>query len=184
MPNYFSKFPKIDYKFADGSTQNLTDINIKFALSQITKTSKVFYPYEWSDNDRVDILADKYYDSDDYYWLVMLSTDSFDINHDFAIPDNIFIKYLIKKYEKFVDIKSEERILEYCSTTIHHYEDSDGDWTTEVTINPVSIYDYEFSENENKRNKYLIAKSQARLIKSELEEKLKKIKAENIDNEV
>lgn len=184
MANYFRNFPKIDYKFADGTTQTLTDINIKYQLSDVvTDNADVFYKYTWRDSDRPDSLADKYYDSSDYYWLVLQSNKIFDINYELPLSEDEFNQFLFEKYSGNVEAKNIETVLLYTTETTHHYEDSSGyiiDQETFITSGgkEVSIYDYEFSENENKRNIKLIEYTRALDIKNELEQKLKKLKVE------
>lgn len=185
MTDYFRNFPKIDYKFKDGTTQKLVDLNIKFKLSEITRmSSQAYYPYSWSDGERADTLADKYYDNSSFYWLVLLSNGIFDVNHELPMNDTIFIKYLINKYKSESDGDSEKDVLDYCSSTIHHYEDSDGFWIdfesfqTVGNTTSVTIYDYELDINEKKRQVELISNTVSGKVKAEFQEKLAQLKAE------
>lgn len=187
MANYFKDFPKINYQFADGTTQTLVDLNVKYQLSDmVLDTADVFYRFAWRDSDRPDSLADKYYDSSDYYWLVLQSNQIFDINYELPFNEQQFNDYLLKKYKDKVDAPNIEEVLSYCISTTHHYEDKDGDIIDQETyINSgsaakeVSIYDYEFLLNENKRNIKLIESTRAHKIKTELDRKLRKLKSEN-----
>lgn len=189
MPNFFSKFPKIDYKFADGTIQRLTDINIKYALSDLVKTTTdVFYPFTYRDQDRPDILADKYYDSSDYYWLFLLSNDIFDINHDLPLPELVLNRYLALKYKDDAIAngytENLDDVLGYCFETIHHYEDSAGyiiDLNGYVTLgntSSVSIFDYEFKENEKKRSVKFVEASRKTQVRNELEDNLRKLRSD------
>lgn len=184
MANYFRNFPKIQYKFADGTTQTLADINIKYQLSDVvTDTADVFYKYTWRDSDRPDSLADKYYDSSDYYWLVLQSNKIFDINYELPLSEEEFNSYLFEKYSDKVEAKNIETVLLYTTETVYQYEDADGYVIDEDTYianggKAISIYDYEFNVNENKRNIKLIEYTRALDIKNELEQKLKKLKVE------
>jgi hypothetical protein len=189
MPNFFSKYPKIDYTFADGTVHKLSDINVKYALSSLVKsTSDVFYPFAYRDQDRPDIIADKYYDSSDYYWLVLMSNDIFDINSDLPLSQDVFNKHLAHKYKPEALLaghtENPDDILGYCFDTIHHYENSEGyiiDHDTFISIGntrSVSIFDYEFSENEKKRAIRFIENSRKQQIKNELEDKLRQLKSD------
>ena len=189
MPNFFSKFPKIDYTFPDGTVHKLTDINIKYSLSDLVKSkADTFYPFSYRDHDRPDILADKYYDSDNYYWLVLMSNDIFDINHDFPISNDVFNSYLISKYKDDAVQAgyslNPDDVLTYCFTQIHHYEDSDGyiiDLNSFLTLGnttSVLIYDYEFKLNESKRAIKFVDASRKTIIQEELESKLRKLRAD------
>ena len=189
MPNLYSKYPKIDYKFADGTTRTLTDINIKYGLSELVKsTSDAFYPFVYREQDRPDILADKYYDSDNFYWLVLLSNGIFDVQHDLPIKHDDFNKVLVNKYK--ADALSAgytenlDDVLGYCFETIHHYEDKDGyiiDFDSFLTLGQtksVTIFDYEFKLNEFKRAIKFVEASRASTVQSELDDKLRKLRAD------
>lgn len=184
MANYFRSFPKIEYKFADGTTQTLADINIKYQLSDIVlDTSDVFYKYTFRDSDRPDSLADKYYDNSDYYWLVLQSNKIFDLNHELPLNEEQFNQYLFESYKHNIEAQNIEEVLIYTTETIHHYEDSDGyiidlDTFTSSGGKSVSIYDYEFNINEQKRNIKLLEYTRALEVKNELEQKLKLLKTE------
>lgn len=189
MPNFFSKFPKIDYTFPDGTIHKLTDINIKYALSDLVKSkADVFYPFAYRDEDRPDIISDKYYDSVDYYWLFLMSNDIFDVNHDLPINYNIFNDYLVKKYkDDAIAIgytENADDVIGYCFETIHHYEDKDGftiDYDSFLTLGQTStifIYDYEFKLNESKRAVRFIEADRKNEIRTELDDKLRKLRAD------
>ena len=189
MPNLYSKYPKIDYKFADGTTRTLTDINIKYGLSELVKsTSDAFYPFVYREQDRPDILADKYYDSDNFYWLVLLSNGIFDVQHDLPIKHDDFNKVLVNKYKADAlsvgYTENLDDVLGYCFETIHHYEDKDGyiiDFDSFLTLGQtrsVTIFDYEFSLNESKRAIKFVEASRASTVQSELDDKLRKLRAD------
>lgn len=189
MINYFSKYPKIEYKFYNNTTQTLVDINIKYTISDVAKSkSQVFYPFQWRDGDKLGSLANSYYDSVKYYWLVLQSNDIFNPYFDLPLTDEIFMDYLVNKYkvEALNNGYTENinSILEYCFQTIHHYEDKDGfiiDLNSFVTLgdtSSISIYDYEFQLNEDKRSIRLIENSKKTAIENELDDKLRTLKAE------
>lgn len=188
MPKLYSKYPKIDYKFADGTTRTLTDINIKYGLSELVKsTTDVFYPFAYREQDRPDILADKYYDSDNFYWLVLLSNDVFDVYHDFPMKQDDFNRYLVNKYKNEAILagytSNFDDILGYTFETIHHYEDKDKfiiDYNSFLTLGntrSVTIFDYEFRLNESKRAIRFIESSRSSQVEEELDDKLRKLRA-------
>lgn len=188
MPNFYKKFPKIDYTFADGTTRTLTDINIKYGLSELVKsTSDIFYPFAYRDQDRPDILADKYYDTDDLYWLVLLSNNVFDVYHDFPIKHEDFNRYLVKKYADNALLagytQNFDDVLGYCFETIHHYEDKDGyiiDHASFLVLGntkAIFIFEYETKINESKRAIKFIQASRAGEVQDELDTKLRKLRA-------
>lgn len=185
MANYFSNLPKIEYTFADGTKHQLADINIKFKLSDnAVNSADIFYKFSYRDSDRPDSLAEQYYGTPDYYWIVLASNQIFDLNHELPMPEAIFTKYLIEKYKDDIDNTNPEAILDYCTGTIHHYEDEDGyiiDYDTFISqgnTKSVTIFDYEFNKNEAKRNIKIIEDTRAKQIKYELEDKLRAIRAD------
>lgn len=185
MPNYFSKYPKIEYTFADGTIQQLTDINVRLQLSsEVSAKTDAFYPYGWREQDRPDTIADKYYNSEDLYWLVLQSNNIYDAYHELPMGESVFIKYLRNKYKDMVEEDNLENILDYVTSTIHHYEDKDGfiiDEETFLTVGntrSVTIFDYEFDLNEKKRQVRLLDSKISRAVVEELEDKLRKIKSE------
>lgn len=190
MPSFYSKFPKIDYTFADGTSHILTDINVKYSLSSLVKTTAdAFYPFAYRDQDRPDVIADKYYDSSDYYWLVLMSNDIFDVNHDLPLSSNVFNAYLANKYKSDALLagytENVDDILGYCFETIHHYEDKDDyviDHDSFLVLGntkSVVIFDYEFKENEKKRAIRFLEASRKNQIKNELETNLRKLRADS-----
>jgi len=189
MPNLYSKYPKIDYKFADGTTRTLTDINVKYGLSELVKSSTdAFYPFVYREQDRPDILADKYYNSDNYYWLVLLSNGVFDVQHDFPIKTDDLNRVLVNKYKADALVagytENLDDVLGYCFETIHHYEDKGGfviDFDSFLTLGQtrsVTIFDYEFKLNESKRAIKFIEASRASTVQAELDDKLRKLRAD------
>lgn len=190
MPTFFRQFPKIDYTFADGTNQTLNDLTVKFVMSDIVRMeSNVFYPFGWRDHDRPDTIAEKYYASSDYYWLVLMSNNIFDVFHDLPIKLESFDEYIRVKYKEDAMSngysESLNDVVAYCASTVHHYEDVDGYYIDHQTHidNPntksVSIYDYEFNLNEQKRPINLLEASRKNAIMYELENKLRQVKSQS-----
>jgi hypothetical protein len=87
---YFEKFPKILYDFNIGSNVEykvVTDITrnvriIKDILSNIT----LYDEYDIRDGDTPEIVADKFYGSPMYHWIVMLTNERYDYVNDWPLP--------------------------------------------------------------------------------------------------
>lgn len=194
MPNFFNKFPKHSFKVRDSKSGNikeisLTDLLRKFKLSDLAlETREAFYKYRWKESDRVDVVSDKYYDSVDFYWLVMMSNEFFDMLHDFPLNGKVFDRYIIQKYkEDAIDAgfgEDDQNILEYVKTTIKHYYDGDDfiiDQDTHSDLSDpdkssITIYDWEIEQNELKREISLLSDTYAPRVKTELENKLRNVR--------
>jgi len=134
--------------------------NIKFLKEVIDKIT-LYEFYDLKDTDTIDILAEKVYGSSYYNWIIMLLNDIYDYRKDFILNQEMFEKYIIKKYGS----------IEAARNSIHHYEDAEGNISTEnytdietgsiVTNSMVSVsfYGYEHSLNDEKRKIKLISPS-------------------------
>tara|TARA_R100001126_G_C4849757_1_gene161332 strand:+ start:123 stop:1079 length:957 start_codon:yes stop_codon:yes gene_type:complete len=82
---YFKNFPKFRYQFSNNRTIRMADIFRSVKLSKQTlDTPEAFEYYILQDGDRPESIAEKYYGSPDYYWLVLLSNDIIDINTEWG----------------------------------------------------------------------------------------------------
>ena len=172
--NYFSEFPTLNYPIlVNGSPvyYNVTDILVRYEIiSTILQDPFGTYEYLVKDGDRPDTIADMYYDDPSLAWIVMLSNTISDFQYDFPMPIQILENYIMNKYS-----------ITYAQmfSTIHHYEDADGDIIdlTTYMLNPsactvVYVYDYEYGINENKRRIKLISKKYTQQLISELQNSL------------
>ena len=92
--NYFDKLPTITYQ--GQLSKNLLS---RAKLSDETMAnSLVFQKYATTDLDRADMLANDYYNSPGYTWLVWMSNNIIDPYYAFALPEYDFNNYIIKKY--------------------------------------------------------------------------------------
>lgn len=92
--NYFNKLPTITYQ-----GQLAKNLLSRAKLSDETRSnSLIFQKYSTGDLDRADILANDYYDSPAYTWLVWFSNNTIDPYYDFALTELDFTKYIEKKY--------------------------------------------------------------------------------------
>lgn len=113
MSKYFSYFPSIDHDLKD-SNQNvkLTNILRRFKIhSSLKDQAGVFYEYQIQDGDRPDTIAEKYYGSANYSWLVMHFNNMHDLVRDFPLFGNNFDEYVKGKYGSIATAQS----------TIHEY---------------------------------------------------------------
>lgn len=146
--NYFKNFERIisnDYVI----TNLLNRAKIR-NLDTIIK-SKIYEPYLIKDDETPESIAEAYYGSTTYIWIICFTNNIKNIYEDWPKSQSVFDDYIIKKHYS----------LEYAQTTIHHFEDDDGDYILEEDwdgdyAKRITIYDYEYKLNEDKRNIYLI----------------------------
>ena len=165
MKHYFNTLPTTEYPYdipnslIKGKAET-TDLSIRFKIvEKIMSSPNSYYEYYWKDEDRVDIVADKYYGDPNLAWLVLLSAGTFDVNYDLPMKDNVFEAYLQSKYN--VEDINDLRFI------VHHYEDISGaiiDFATFNAMNnfskiSITIFDYENTINEKKRHIKLLSKA-------------------------
>lgn len=176
---YFENFPKVDYPLEiDGKTYKVstTDLFIRFKfLDKIIADPFAFYDYLVKDGDRPDTIADTYYGSPEYAWLVMLSNFFSDFQYDFPVPDDVLYQNIETKYNMTI---------EEASQTLKQYELSDNivvdvDTYTDTVDDgkiALSIFDFELRQNERKRKIKLLSKKYLNEANKELRDKLTIIK--------
>lgn len=103
QPTYFKHFPEVNYRFSEPGKRETSlvakDIMIRhIIIDEIMSNTATFYEYIWQDEDRPETVAYDYYGSEGYYWVVLLSTNTYDPYYDFPIPRFSFDKYLTQKY--------------------------------------------------------------------------------------
>jgi hypothetical protein len=113
---YFDKFPKIYYDFIVGSNQELkvvTDITrnvriIKDILSNVT----LYDEYDIKEGETPEIIADKFYGSSEYHWVVMLTNERYDYINDFPLPYAELEKHITEVYgSRQVTIESDNPLV-------------------------------------------------------------------------
>lgn len=101
MTKYFKQFPIIEY-----NGRRVRDISRRGGFSAEALNNKYLYmPYTVKEGERAEDIADFYYGSTDYVWLVYYSNNILDPVHDWPFSEYDFNKYLIDKYK---DISGEE----------------------------------------------------------------------------
>lgn len=99
---YFEHFPKIYYDYKIGKNTDIkivTDITrnvrvIKDVLSNIT----LYDEYDIKEGETPEIIADKFYGSPLYHWVVMLTNERYDYVNDFPLPYAELEKHIKEKY--------------------------------------------------------------------------------------
>lgn len=176
---YFSNFPLIRYNNVKAVNLLLrTDI-----IESVFNKRDLYYPYVIRDNVTADYLAYTIYGDPELSWIIYFSNKIIDPLFSWPLTDRDFNNFLSKKYNKPVQLLKNE-IKHYVYTGLSNESENNiarKSWTmTPETFSllsseersgwtPVFIYDYEFEENEKKRNIRLINVRFINKIKRELE---------------
>ena len=174
MSEYFSNLPLLRYDLdrKKPSTQYLAiDIFRRNVIREKVLTNIItYYPYQVQEGERPDTLAELYYGSVDFMWLILYANDIFDVYYDWPFFGKQLENFIKQKYGSILS----------ASTTVHHYEQilrvevsstADVNRILEKTVHvdkitydslpaterkSISNLDFEINENESKRNIILI----------------------------
>jgi hypothetical protein len=117
---YFDSFPLVvssDYK---NNAILLTNLMARVdIIPSLLKNPLLFYSYDLKDSDRPDILAHKYYDDSDKYWMVLYANQIMDPLYDWPLNSQQFDAYLKNKYGEAAG--GDAFVLAYVSSTIQEY---------------------------------------------------------------
>lgn len=92
---YFEHFPVIEYK--GRKVRDITRRN-KF-IGEVTTNPYLFMPYTVKEGERAEDIANAYYGSVDYVWLVWLANNIIDPYYQWPLSEEQFNQYMIEKYE-------------------------------------------------------------------------------------
>ena len=184
---YFEQFPTINYPYVghlvpsiDGTKSycNVADLTVRFkGVEGLLRNPLAYYNYYWREGMRLDILARDYYGDANLSWLVMMSASVYDWLYDLPLDEDAFIRYLQEKYN-VEDVYT-------LGNDVHHYETGSGHVIDSLTYSTladpdkraVSVYDYEESINESKRNIKLISKAFLAKVLAQFETSMNEIKS-------
>lgn len=163
--NFFKYFPVL----SNENKQILRNLTHKVVIRKnLIKQVELYYDYVLTDNDRIDELAAKYYGDEKYWWVILIANPNIlDSRYDIPMNYSEFIAFIAQKYGS----------LSNASTTIHHYELSDGTVVDESEPERIEVSNYDFEDrlNESKRTIKLIRKDYLELIKEEFKSTIKKL---------
>lgn len=175
---YFDTLPKIFYTDGNGVTRIMTNIMARASiLPEILKSPMLYYQYYVQDLDTPEIIAHKYYGDSYRYWIVLFANQLLDPQWNWPLSSRDFNRYIQSKYpteQEQVAIHHYEKILTQYDentniTTINTIKISEQEYNNTIentksfelptgpasvttTKRTVSVYEYEFDLNEEKRN--------------------------------
>ena len=145
--SYFSKFPLYAYDVQDTQNRTLiTDILRRVNLKgNALANTLVFDQYVVQDGDQPDMVAHKYYGDSELHW-VIITVNNITSRYDWPLDQVALSSFVSDKYDN--------------PDGIHHYEinATSGDTTKKLQVSsdtdgalPVTNYEFEQTENDNKR---------------------------------
>ena len=161
------------------ATSLLSRVNLS---NEVLKNISSYYPYRIKEFERPDIIAEEYYGSSDYTFLIFLANRIQDPLYDWPLFGDDLVNFIVEKYGS----------LDSARTEIHHYERilRDGSKATADTakiLEKVAIinketydaleeterkiiynYDYEIMKNNEKKEIILIDTSYSKQVMNEL----------------
>lgn len=105
MSKYFRKFEVINYN--DMLSINITQRTA--ILNSVVNNKYAFYPYTVKNGMRAEQVAERYYDSSDYVWLVYFSNNIIDPYYDWTMSQEMFNGYIASKYGSILEAKQDIR---------------------------------------------------------------------------
>lgn len=173
MPKYFRYFPEVTYR-----GRQIKDITrrVRF-LEQVTSDPRVFLPYTIKEGETAAEISYHYYGTVNYVWLVYVANNIIDPYYDWPMDQTSLDAFIADKYRSLAgEDLTDRQVIEWTQNatitdnlayyenkedpTVRLSKDSYGigldpdfqaaDW------NPIRYYDYEFIENENKRQIFLV----------------------------
>jgi len=145
-------------------------------IKSIKGKDGIFFPYVVKQLERPDTIAHDYYGDSDYFWLVLLCNDIFNIETQWPLSDSDFLSYIQKKYQKSAQ-ELQKQIYYFDNPETNYYIDQQtfDYYPAEKKVGwvPVSYYDYELKLNSQKSNIKLLSKSYLPLVVDFFREKFK-----------
>lgn len=93
---YFENFPVIEYQ-----GRRVRDITRRSGfLKAIASNPYLYYPYTVKEGERAEDIAQFYYGSVDYVWLVYMANNILDPYHEWPMDPQTFNAYLVEKYQE------------------------------------------------------------------------------------
>jgi hypothetical protein len=91
---YFENFPIIEYE-----GRRVRDISRRSNfVRSVSNNPYLYYPYTVSEGERAEDIAQFYYGSVDYVWLVYMANNIIDPYHEWPMDPQTFNDYLVQKY--------------------------------------------------------------------------------------
>jgi len=138
MPTFFNKFPVVRYdmenkRYSYQNNQIVTNVLFRIGIIREVLTNiSSYYEYTVRDDEKPEVLADKFYNDPEGHWVILYANDIFDPQYDWPLDSKSFNKYLADKYSSQAEADlgagiSDFRVVDWTRDTtninsVHHYE--------------------------------------------------------------
>jgi len=136
---YFNTFPLVIASDSKNNAILLTNLMARVEIiPSLLKNPLLFYSYDLKESDRPDIIANKYYDDSNKFWMILYANEIMDPQWDWPLSSKQFDAYLINKYSEAAG--GDNQVFTYISNTIQEYRktitsyDSTSLTTTSKTV--------------------------------------------------
>ena len=136
---YFNTFPLVIASDSKNNAILLTNLMARVEIiPSLLRNPLLFYSYDLKESDRPDIIANKYYDDSNKYWMILYANEIMDPQWDWPLTSKQFNDYLRDKYSE--DAGGDAFVFTYTTGTVQEYRktittyDSTSLTTTEKTI--------------------------------------------------
>ena len=149
---FFKAMPKISYK-ANNKTILTKDIFRRVGLDRKINSKLAVNAYYVKDGETPEMIANNFYSTPKYHWVILSVNEIVNVNEEWPKNQSLLFEYTESKYGQGNALKD------------HHYRlvsnkeiivDYDPAAITAGTIEAVSNLDYEISENESKRQIFIL----------------------------
>jgi len=186
--NYFSYFPLTDHDLTNnGQKVKLTNILRRFKVKSSVKSGiDVYFDYEIQSGDRPDTIAEKYYGSPAYAWVVLHFNDIIDPVFEWPLFHHDFDQYIKGKYgsapsamstvHEYRQILNEAKVLNNGTRIPKRWVVIDlltYSSLADVDKELISKYDYELEKNEVKRKVKILDRRYINQIQEEVKDVLR-----------
>lgn len=164
----FDNLDRVQYR-----GQTLTNILRRVKpIRRIIEKVNVFYDYTIKEGERADTIAHDYYGSSSYTWLVYVSNNIYDPYYQWPLNNTQFFDYMQNKYGDFFQTQIDLKGYTHPDYQYIVSELTFNQWSQEKQAGwkPISIYDWEYQLNEDKRNIRLVSNQYISVIDKQISE--------------
>lgn len=149
---FFKEMPKISYKTGD-KTILTKDIFRRVGLDRKKNNKLAVNAYYIKDGETPDMLANNFYGSSKYHWILLIVNDIVSVNEEWPKNQELLFTYTESKYGVGnASLDHHYRLTSDISIIVDH----DAAAITAGTIEAVSNLDYELQLNEEKRQIFVL----------------------------
>lgn len=153
--SYFDQFPRINYEL-NGTNYVMKDIFRQAGfITEYKPVSDLYESYTVIDGETPHMLAERFYGSGDYFWVILVFNNIQNILFDWPLSSYSLEIFCKEKYgEHWLDVKHYEKD----GIVVGACKDFHANWTPPVNpepgnglLLPVTFYEYESKVNDEKR---------------------------------